>query len=128
MYVCIYTYIYICIYIYIYIYVSRLELRRPPSCASPASLSRAAGSRCSSAPERVGQWSCLSPFVRGSLSLSLPLSRSLSLSFSPRASIAQLVDSSSCLRKDLSLIPASATTEWVTKKPLPSKSAEESQT
>ena len=43
---------------------------------------------------------------------------SLSLSLS-RASIAQLVDSRSCLRKDLSSIPASATTEWVTKKPLP---------
>ena len=62
-----------------------------------------------------------------SLSLSLSLSLSPSLSLSLRASIAQLVDSRSCLRKDLSSIPASATTEWVTKKPLPSKSAEESQ-
>ena len=59
--------------------------------------------------------------------LSPPISLSLSLSIY-RASIAQLVDSRSCLRKDLSSIAASATTEWVTKKPLPSKSAEESQT
>ena len=70
---------------------------------------------------------CASSNLSLSLSLSVSLSLSLSLSRSLRASIAQLVDSRSCLRKALSSIPASATTGRVTKKPLPSKSAEESQ-
>ena len=86
-------------------------------------------------PLSVSLWTSLSlslplplpPYLSLSPSHSLSLSLSLPLYVCIRASIAQLVDSRSCLRKDLSSIPASATAEWVTKKPLPSKSAEESQ-
>ena len=51
-----------------------------------------------------------------SLSPSLSLSLSLALSLLPGASIAQLVESRSWIRKALSSILASAASEWVTKK------------
>ena len=109
-------------YIYIYIYIYIVYYRAGGTSAADARVSPACV-LCAGHGTRAPKLHVISR----SLSLSLFVSLSLYIYICIRASIAQLVDSRSCLRKDLSSIPASATAEWVTKKPLPSKSAEESQ-